>query len=154
MQFFDKRPVTHKIKIPRSKEDVLKVLWDINHIAEYEPKVNKVKVEPEDDMKGHYYPKGRFFGLPWKGKFDYHKNPNGFVSKMVVNPQGLEGKLTVNGGFSVRSLGKYESEVLHHEQYEFKGKYRVLNPFVASYIKWSMFSEMRVLKDIVLRETP
>jgi len=134
--------VTDSIALDVSAEDALAVLWDIQSLSLYEPKVDSAWIKPETDKKGTYSVTGRFAGWLWRGKFSYELNDHGFHSEMIQGTRGIK----VNGGFVVKAERRDRCRITHYEHYEFP---RWMSPLARLYLHWAMKKELHDLAEII-----
>jgi len=127
-----------RIILPTSASKVLAYLWNIENMASYEPKVDKVRVTPESKTAGVYFVSGKFAGLPWKGAFSYSIHATGFSSKMMEGPPGV----SVEGGFQVREAAANRCQVTHRESYQFPWWMTPLVPMIQLYLKFALRKEL------------
>ncbi|MBI3553203.1 MAG: SRPBCC family protein [Elusimicrobia bacterium] len=134
--------LSRKILISASKESVRLYLRDLQNMAEYEPKVEKVSVTYPDAETGIAEVSGRFVGLPWKGAFKMQfTRDGGFRSEMVRGPL----KKMV-GGFHLRPVSG-GTELTHDEQYHFSPLTKPLIPILRGWIVKSMERELYAIKE-------
>jgi len=124
---------------------VLAVLWNIGNIELYEPKVDAVRVEPENARKGVYSASGLFAGFPWKGRFCYELTRRGFHSQMIGGVLGI----TVTGCFVARSNDSDACVIVHVERYRFPRWASPFLPLVQAYLSRAMRRELRNLARLV-----
>lgn len=139
--------VRDEVLVEASGEQVLRVLKDLNCMAQYEPKVDFLRVTPKLRAGGTYTARGHFAGLPWQGRFSYEIRPHGFHSEMVAGPPGVQ----VSGGFVVRSDKRDRSRIIHYEQYQLSWW---LWPFVFPlrlYLKQAIRNELRAVAQLIQR---
>src|SRR5438105_3156589 len=118
--------VLDKIEVPHPLSKVLSYLWEIQNLAEYEPKVSSVTVSPKSSKEGTYKARGFFAGIPWRGEFSYILREDGYFSQMLSKSYGV----FVQGGFEVKATDKETSEVIHYENYKFPFWMMPLSPFI------------------------
>jgi hypothetical protein len=134
------------IELPQPPESVLPAIWDIGNIERCEVKADRVEVHPHGSRSGTYDVRGRFAGVPWRGRFQYDLDARGFHSRTADVPAG---EAKVEGGFVVCPLGESGSTVLHYEQYVLAWWLRPISLLVRGYLRWSMRRELRVLRSLV-----
>lgn len=137
--------VIGKIGVSLPAEKVLAVVWDLNNVALYEPKVDAVQIEPEAGKKGTYSVEGHFGGIPWGGVFSYDLNGRGFHSEMIQGPSGVR----FNGGFVVAPERQDQSTITHYERYQFPPWLSPLVPIIRLYLVWAMRKELRNLAKVI-----
>lgn len=128
--------IVERMPVPLPRRRVLSYLWDMEHLADYEPKVDAVTVSPSGSRAGAYLARGRFAGIPWRGRFSYTLTEGGFHSEM------LSGPVKVRGGFAVRALAEDSCEVTHSEEYELPIWARPLAPLLKAYLRSSLKQEL------------
>ena len=136
------------IDLACSKEAALAVVWDIKTIEISELKADKVEVHMETDRKGTYEVWGHFAGVPWKNTFAFALNDQGFHSHEVNPPAG--GPL-ISGGFVVQETGPQKCKIFHYEDYKLPWRYVPLKPLIFLYLKWSMWKELRTMRDLIFK---
>ena len=137
--------VIGKVRIGSSREKALAVLWDLSNLARYEPKVNSVRVRPEQEQEGTYCSRGLFAGLPWEALFSYRLKKNGFHSEMMCGPPGVE----VSGGFVVSPGPSEGCFITHYETYRFPPWLAPMMPLVRLYLAGAMKRELRNLAKFI-----
>ncbi|MGH7494543.1 MAG: SRPBCC family protein [bacterium] len=137
--------VTDSIALDLPAEDALAVLWDIQTLKLYDPKVDSAWVKPETEKKGTYSVTGRFAGKLWRGEFSYELNDHGFHSEMIQGPQGIK----VNGGFVVKAEHRDRCRITHYEHYKFPYWMSPLALLARLYLYWAMKKELRDLAQII-----
>jgi hypothetical protein len=145
----NKVTVTDSITLDLPAERALAVLWDVNNLSLYEPKVDAIRVKPQTEGRGTYAVRGRFVGLPWRGVFSYALNPRGFRSELLKGPSGVR----VNGGFVVSSRRPGQCLVTHYERYQFSSWVSVLVPLLRPYLTWAIRKELRGLAAIITEKS-
>lgn len=141
----NKVTVTDSITLELPAEQALGVLWEVENLGLYEPKVDAIQVEPETKERGTYAVKGRFAGFPWRGKFSYVLNPRGFHSELLSGPPGIR----VNGGFVVTSKRSGQCLITHYERYQFSSWLALLAPLIRFYLIRAIKKELRGLAGII-----
>lgn len=136
---------TGKISIGVPAEQALAVLWDIQSLKLYEPKVDSAQVEPETQTNGTYIVWGRFAGLRWRGKFSYEINDRGFQSKMLQGPSGVQ----VHGGFVVQAEDSHRCQITHYENYQLPHWMSPLALLIRLYLFWAIKKELRDLATLI-----
>jgi hypothetical protein len=134
------------IELPHPPETVLPAIWDIRNIERCEVKADRVDVHPDGARSGSYDVRGRFAGVPWRGRFQYDLDERGFHSRTADVPAA---DATVEGGFVVCPLGDSGSTVLHYEQYVLAWWLRPIALLVRGYLHWSMRRELRALRSVI-----
>jgi hypothetical protein len=134
--------VTKQILISAPKESVQAYLRDLDRMADYEQKVDKVEATyPEPEM-GFVEATGKFMGLRWRGAFKMEfTRDGGFRSEMVRGPLRK-----MVGGFHLRSVAG-GTVLTHDEQYQFGLLFKPLQPVAKSWIAKSMELELGVIKE-------
>ena len=140
---------TAAIVLPCPPEHALPAIWDIQNIERCEVKADSVEVHPRDERAGSYDVRGRFAGVPWKGRFEYELDDRGFHSRTADVPRD---EATVEGGFFVTPLGEAQSTVIHYEQYVLAPWLSPLSGLVRAYLRWSMHRELRTLRALITEE--
>jgi hypothetical protein len=137
-----------RIVVPSPPERALAAVQDIKGIERTEVKAHRVDVFPGGDDHGTYEVTGRFAGVPWSSRFSYRLLPTGFHSCKLdgERPRSWE----ISGGFVVAPLMPGECVVLHYEDYGLPGYLAPLKPLILGYLRWSMRTELRRLRDIIL----
>lgn len=136
---------TGKISIDVHAEQALAVLWDIQNLQFYEPKVDSAQVEPETQTNGTYIVQGRFAGMRWRGKFSYEINDRGFHSEMLQGPSGVQ----VHGGFVVQAEDSHSCQITHYENYQLPYWMSPLALLIRLYMFWAMKKELRDLAALI-----
>ncbi|MGH7598819.1 MAG: hypothetical protein ACREOI_20895 [bacterium] len=137
--------MTDSIALKLPAEEALAVLWDIQALELYEPKVDSARVKPETEKKGTYSVTGRFAGKLWRGEFSYELNDHGFHSEMIQGPQGIK----VNGGFVVKAEHRDRCRITHYEHYEFPHWMSPLALLARLYLYWAMKKELREVAKLI-----
>lgn len=145
----NKVTVTDSIPLDLSAEQALAVLWEVETLGLYEPKVDAIQVEPETKERGTYAIAGRFAGFPWSGKFSYILNPRGFHSELLRGPSNVQ----MNGGFVVTSGGADRCLITHYERYQFSSWMALLAPLIRLYLTWAIKKELRGLAGIIAEKS-
>ncbi|MEK7390153.1 MAG: SRPBCC family protein [Elusimicrobiota bacterium] len=91
--------VNRRILISAPHDSVRRFLGDLNQIAEYEPKVDSITVDPSGEATAA----GRFWGMPWRGTFRFvFGRDGGYQGVMTSGPlRHMECRIAlrpVNGG--------------------------------------------------------
>ncbi len=134
--------LSRSVLISASKDSVRLYLRDLQNMAEYEPKVEKVEASYPDSDSGFVEVSGRFAGLPWKGAFKMEfTRDGGFKSEMVRGPL----KKMV-GGFHLRPVAG-GTVVTRDEQYHFPAIANPLSFLLRGWIAKSMERELYVVKE-------
>ena len=141
--------VISTIDVPCPKEQALRVVWDIKTIEITEVKADAVTVHPGTERKGTYDVQGHFAGVPWQNSFAYELNDKGFHSQDVNPP--ASGPM-VSGGFIVEETGENSCKIIHYEQYVLPWRFLALKPFIILYLKWSMWKELRDMKNLIFQK--
>jgi hypothetical protein len=129
------------------REAVVAATWDIKGIERTEVKAQAVEVEPSTATEGTYQVRGRFAGIPWRGRFAYELNPAGFHSRSA----GVRADdATIEGGFVVTPLAG-GCTVIHYEQYVLTLWLRPLAPLIRLYLRWTMRRELCELERVVTK---
>jgi len=143
--------VVTTLHLNRSKAEVLPFIWDIKNIEYCEVKADDVQVNRETERTGTYTIHGHFARfIPWTRKFKYELHDRGFHSKEAGFPPS---ELDIQGGFFVEATSEQECEIIHYEQYTLPLKFRLLQPFIVIYLKWSQLKEMADLKRLISSKT-
>lgn len=135
------------ILIDALPERALAVIKDLNWLAHYEPKVDSVHVKATTPAGGTYTARGRFAGLPWRGRFSYEIRPHGFHSEMTSGPSGVQ----VSGGFVVRSHEQYCCRVMHYECYQVSWWLWPLVFLLRLYLIRAMKNELHAVAKLIQR---
>jgi len=138
---------TAAIVLPCPPEQALPAIWDIQNIERCEVKADRVDVHPTDAHAGSYDVRGRFAGVPWRGRFEYELDARGFHSRTADVPRN---EATVEGGFVLTPLGEDQSTVIHYEQYVLVPWLAPLSGLVRAYLRWSMHRELRTLRTLIV----
>jgi hypothetical protein len=134
--------LSRKVLISASRESVRQYLRDLENMAEYEPKVEKVEVTYPDDETGLAEVSGKFVGLPWKGAFKMEfTRDGGFRSEMVRGPL----KKMVSG-FHLRQVDG-GTVLTRDEQYHFTAPLNLIAYLFRGWIAKSMERELYVIKE-------
>jgi len=134
--------ISRRILISASKESVRLYLRDLENMAQYEAKVDKVVVTYPDAESGFVEVTGKFIGLPWKGAFKMQfTRDGGFKSEMVRGPLRK-----MVGGFHLRPVSG-GTVLTHDEQYHFSPLTKPLNFLFQKWIAKSMEHELHVIKE-------
>jgi hypothetical protein len=141
----NKVTVTDSIKLDLPAERALAVLWQVNNLSLYEPKVDAMQVKPETAERGTYAIEGHFAGIPWRGIFSYVLNPRGFHSELLAGPPSVR----MNGGFVVTPRRADQCLVTHYERYQFSSWLALLAPLIRLYVAWAIKQELRELAGII-----
>jgi hypothetical protein len=139
--------IRDEVLVEAPPEQALAVIKDLNCLAQYEPKVDSLRVTQKMRTGGTYTARGRFAGLPWQGRFSYEMRPHGFHSEMIAGPPGVR----VSGGFVVCSDMPDLSHVIHYEHYQLSWW---LWPFVLPlrlYLKQAIKNELHVVAQLIQR---
>jgi hypothetical protein len=129
--------VTRTIEVPAPAGHVLGAVQNIKNIEHCEVKADAVTVFPDSDAHGWYAVRGHFAGVPWRGRFTYALNANGFHSHNE--------KRTVEGGFRVEPLRDDHCVVAHYEEYVLARWLVPLRGAIRQYLRWSMSRELEDL---------
>lgn len=133
--------LSRQILISAPKDSVQLYLRDLNNMAEYEHKVEKVEVAQEE-QGGFVEVQGKFLGLPWRGAFKMEfTRDGGFRSEMVRGPLPK-----MAGAFHLRSVTG-GTIVTRDEQYQFPALLRPLAFLFRGWITRSMDLELGVIKE-------
>lgn len=141
--------VVGTINIPVPKEELVRLLWNIKRIPEFDLKADQVEVRPETETSGFYAVKGRFAGISWGRDFQYFLNDDGFYLR-EAHPSGPEP--AIHGGFMVQALSPNESILIHYELYWFARRLVPLRPLLVAYLNWSVREELKKIKRAALQE--
>jgi hypothetical protein len=134
--------LSRKIMVSASRESVRTYLRELNHMTDYEQKVDSVRVTGPEGNAADIDVTGKFMGLPWKGTFSVSFTADGgYRSSMTRGPLK---KMT--GGFHLRPVAG-GTIVTHDEQYQLPLPLRPLSPFIRRWIDRSMEVELRVIKE-------
>lgn len=136
------------ITIPCHKVAALQIIWDIKTIEITEVKADAVQVKPLTAKKGTYTVRGHFAGLPWQNEFTYELNDKGFHSQEVDPPASGP---RISGGFIVEEVSQDKCQVIHYEHYKLLTWMMPLKPFIQLYLKWSMWKELRDMRELILK---
>jgi hypothetical protein len=134
------------LELPCPPDTALPAVWDIKNVERCEVKADAVTVHPRTDRDGSYDVRGRFAGVPWKGRFDYQLTPTGFHSRDADVPPE---QATVEGGFVITPLGGDHCTVIHYEQYVLASWLAPIRLLVKAYLHLSMKRELRDLRRLV-----
>src|SRR5262249_62385282 len=93
--------VVNARELPCRRQDAVAAIRNIKNIERTEVKAEKVVVTPEGPERGTYRVRGRFAGVPWRGKFVYSLHAAGFHSPNADVPRD---QATIEGGFVVTPL--------------------------------------------------
>lgn len=140
--------VVEALELPCLPSVVLPVVWDLKNVERCEVKADAVTVYPRTAQEGSYDVRGRFAGVPWRGRFEYELHPAGFHSR---DADVSRAQAKVEGGFVVTPLGADQCTVIHYEQYVLAPWVAPLGRLVKSYLRRSMRRELRDLRRLVLR---
>ncbi len=134
--------ISRKILISAPKESVALYLRDLQNMAQYEKKVQRVEVSYPDPDSGFVEVSGKFVGVPWKGAFKMEfTRDGGFRSEMVRGPLSR-----MVGGFHLRQVAG-GTLVTHDEQYQFGWLLRPMAFLFKRWITRSMDLELHVIKE-------
>ena len=90
--------ISRRILISASRESVRLYLRDLENMAHYEPKVEKMEVSYPDAESGFVEVSGKFIGLPWKGAFKMQfTRDGGFKSEMVRGEPSIFSATSAHG---------------------------------------------------------
>ncbi len=103
-----------KVVIARPVNEVLPLLWDVQNLSKYGPRVELIRVSADSPYTGTYMVRGNLAGTPWTGTFYYKLTENGFDSHMISGPEGMRANIRVK----VRSASRNRSVLTHVERYE------------------------------------
>jgi hypothetical protein len=131
--------------MPYGRQDAVAAIWEIKNIEVTEVKADTVVVSPETSRSGTYRVRGRFAGVPWRGKFAYALNDAGFHSRNAGMPAEYA---TIEGGFVVTPLAG-GCTVIHYEQYVLPRWLAPLKHVLRLYLRWSMARELRDLERLI-----
>lgn len=134
--------ISKQVLISAPKDSVQMYLRDLQNMAEYEQKVEKVDVTYPNTESGLVEVQGHFLGLPWRGAFkmDFTQD-GGFRSEMVRGP--LKRMI---GGYHLRSVAG-GTVLTHDEQYHFPLLLRPITRFFRSWIARTIDLELGVIKE-------
>ncbi len=103
-----------KVVIARPVSEVLPLLWDVNNLPKYGPRVDLIRVNADSPYSGTYCVRGNLGGTPWTGTFIYRLTEDGFDSHLIEGPIGMRAKIRVK----VRAQSRGRSIITHVERYE------------------------------------
>ena len=138
--------VSRAVLVPAPKAAALAVLWNVENLAQFEPKVDTIDVSCATRARGMFRGRGRVAGLPWSGEFRYQLTERGFHSEETgVHRSGLK----VSGGFRVYARAASTSAVIHYEHYRLPLWAAPLKPVVRWYVRRSMSQELANLSRLI-----
>ena len=140
--------VVNARELPCRRQDAVAAIRNIKNIERTEVKAEKVVVTPEGPERGTYRVRGRFAGVPWRGKFVYSLHAAGFHSRNADVPRD---QATIEGGFVVTPLAG-GCTVIHYEQYVLALGLVPLRHLIRAYLRWSMARELRDLERLIAED--
>lgn len=134
--------VTRRILVSAPKDAVRSYLQDLGNLREYDQKVERLEVTPEEGGGGFVEVSGRFLGLPWKGAYRLRfTRDGGYRKEMVRGPLPRQvGSLrlqAVTGG----------TLVTQEEQYHLPSLVRPLGFLMKSWLSRAAERELGVIKE-------
>ncbi len=137
--------VSERLKISVDKPRALAFLHRIENLADYEPKVDTIRVVRAGMKLGSYSAHGRFLMGRWKGNFKYRIGKHGFESQSTDLRFGFQ----VSGGFVVKALAANRCSVTHTERYDLPWVLAPFVPLFRPYLRRSIRIELGRISELV-----
>ena len=134
--------LSRRILVSAPKDSVRLYLRDLEKIADYEQKVDRVKVSYPDAESGFVEVSGKVMGLPWRGAFKAEfTHDGGYRAEMVRGPlprmvRGIHLRSVLGGTI-----------IMHEERYYFPRLFWPVAYLMKRWLQRSQDRELSVIKE-------
>lgn len=140
--------VQRKIHLPFPKKEIVDLLWKLENISKYQPKVNSIIIKWNNKRLATCSSTYRVAGINWVENFSIIISENGFRKKLISGILANQ----VHGGYMVRDITHNSSDLILYRQYNIPFIFSFLTKPLKKFLLRSLGVEMRKIEFILSEE--